>query len=784
MKINLLSLFIVLFSASSFAGELNKVITFEPSDISLQKIQGYDMVRINGCDVTHIAGTPMLPQKIVSVVLPVGAVVTSFKAISLQQEFVSGEYNIFPAQSPITISSPVTPKWIPPDPAVYNTNVSYPSDLILHSHIGNMGGYRIASFLVYPFQYNPVKKSLLLHSKIEIQITYKGGILPVVSKTTYQKNLFYNILKNKVINPEHLNSFSPSSKSLLSDTIEYVIITVDSFVSSFQPLADWKTKKGVPTTIVTLDSIYSNFSGRDNPEKIRNFIKYANTNWGTIWVLLGGQCDFENNQSIVPRRDVYYWTSGNYDYVDEDTIPCDLYFSDLDGTWNNDGDALWGEKPVNGDTVDFYSDVFVGRASLRTKTQVQTFVNKVLTYEKSPPSGYLKRMFLPSGRASTLHDGTRTPEAISIMTPSGWQDIKLYEISGTLTRTRMVDTLNSGIGFAHIFGHGNVSGFVLYSGSTFLSSSNIDTLKNSNKRGIINSSACFTGAFDKNSFSDKDCLAEHLLYASGGAVATMMNSRYGWGDQYLLYWSEALDTSFYDEVFYRNKWHLGEAFAISKDNFVPAILWNVGYEHLWAWVIYELNLLGDPEMPMWTDEPGTLTATHNDTLGVGHTSFQVNVSSGAPVESALVCAMKAGEIYARGYTNSSGQVTLTLTPPATTTGTMYVTATKHNYKPYEGTVVVADIGIEEITSNKNYFEIIQNPTQNEIIFKYSLSNTNPNNIPVITIYEPSGRIVKILTCNTKSNELQMDSKELHNGIYFVKLAAGNFKGTKKLVLVK
>ena len=77
--------------------------------------------------------------------------------------------------------------------------------------------------------------------------------------------------------------------------------------------------------MVTTNYIYANYSGRDNPEKIRNFIIDANTNWGTIWVLLGG--DPSNN--IIPIRLTTDFGVGPWG-----NIASDLYFADLQGTWD------------------------------------------------------------------------------------------------------------------------------------------------------------------------------------------------------------------------------------------------------------------------------------------------------------------------------------------------------------------------------------------------------------------------------------------------------------------
>ena len=64
----------------------------------------------------------------------------------------------------------------------------------------------------------------------------------------------------------------------------------------------------------------------------------------------------------------------------------------LDGDWNADGDALFGEGFWQGfedDLADLYPDVFVGRAPVSTSTEVQTFIAKSTTYENTPPPGYV-----------------------------------------------------------------------------------------------------------------------------------------------------------------------------------------------------------------------------------------------------------------------------------------------------------------------------------------------------------------------------------------------------------
>lgn len=767
-----------------YGGQFTRTFKFDSNNLRFSKNNGYDVINVEDCGFIRNPGFPMLPEKRIEFLIPCGASITDIRVTSCRTEVIPGEYNVYPVQKPYPISGKRKSNWEQAD-EIYSKDLDFPKKNIKHSNTGNMGGYKIASFIVSPIQYNPIRKGLILNSEITVQVSYKeNGVQKFQHKGKYNP-VFRNSIRNRIINPEILQSYPDFSNSKFG-IIEYVIITTDSFVSSFQPLADWKSRKGVPAKIVILDSIYANYSGRNNAEKIRNFIKYANTNWGSLWFLLGGQCDYENGHQIVPRRDVYYISSEEGAYVDEDTIPSDLYFSDLDGSWDNDSDGVWGESPVDGDTVDLYGDVFIGRVPARRKLQVQNFVNKVLTYEKNPPFGYLRRMFLPTAELFyPTHDGTISQEVISSITPSDWNDIKLYERDGDLTRARTIDTIKSGVGFVHLVGHGNANGIYLYGDGPYLTSVNADTLKNGAKLCIINSIACFTGALDE--VVGGDCFAEHLLNATqGGAVGVIMNSRYGWGNANgVIGESEAVDTAFYNEIFINNNYNLGAAHTASKNVLVPGIFWT---NDVLPWVLYELNLFGDPEMPLWTDEPKDFEVTKSDTILVGQDNFPVTVTSiSIPVEGALVCAMKEGEVYARDYTDGSGQLNLTLLPSPSTIGDMYLTVTKPNYLPYEDTILVKSVGLEDNlqTANKEpRLIILQNPFCNNIVIHYSLPMFYDLRIK---IYNISGSCVKTIIDGQKPAgvyDVKLSTKDFVSGIYFVRMDIGDYQRTKKLVFIK
>jgi hypothetical protein len=82
-------------------------------------------------------------------------------------------------------------------------------------------------------------------------------------------------------------------------TFDLLIITPAQFEKELEPLVDHKNDVGVSTIIITLDELYEEtyWAGRDEPEKIKYFIKTAADEWGIQYVLLVG--DFKSLSYIM-----------------------------------------------------------------------------------------------------------------------------------------------------------------------------------------------------------------------------------------------------------------------------------------------------------------------------------------------------------------------------------------------------------------------------------------------------------------------------------------------------
>ncbi len=576
-----------------------------------------------------------------------------------------------------------------------------------------------------------------------------------------------------------------------SGVADYVIITSSTFAPYFQPLADWKNQKGIRTRIITLDTIYANYTGSDNAEKIRNFIKDMHSTYGTMYFLLGGQCDYEHSQEIVPRRNAFVMQSNAGYYTDEDTIITDLYFADLDGTWDGDGDGTYGET---NDNVDMYPDVYVGRAPVRTTSQVQNFVNKVLAFERSSDkdASFIKSSYHPQGNLWDSNHGTSMPDSMVQFDPANWTHVFIREEIEGITRTAVNDTFDNGYQLVHFVGHGNEYGVYYNLGSnTMINCSDADNLSNGFSRlSIATSIACFSGALDEaGSDAGYDCFAEHLVNATGGGtVASLFNSRYGWGysrPEGALGPSGEQSKYFFRAIHQNNLYILGQVWANMQSSMVP----DAQSDTLFRWCLYERNLLGDPTLEIWTDVPVDLVMNVNaDTVFQGEdTVITVTVADAkgkAPVSDAIVTLLQkfAGDsylIYLVDTTDASGVANFNVN--ATDTNDIIVTSTKHNYIYAQDTIkVVSALGVSENNYNVPVrLGVRNNVFRSDLIVTYSV----PVNSRVeVDVFGVTGRLLRSEKFIASGEGMyKVDMKKAKNGIYFVNIKTGAYRKIVKVL---
>ena len=662
---------------------------FTPEPI-IESYLGYQVPMVHGYSFMTEPAVPMLPVKSFSLVIPQTAEIKSIKVTYSTKEELRGDYDIMPVQEPIPIIRNTPVAFTPKNPSIYASSNPYPGKLFEYAGEGNLRDYRILSINVYPLQYNPAGKKLTFYSNIEIEVIYTA---PSAKTEKTDDDEFSRMVKAMVENPEDVDTLPAATTEATFAVLpildaQYVIITDRTREAEFQVLADHKISKGLTAEVVTLSWIADNYNGADTQEQIRNFIIDAEATWGTKWVLLGG------DTSVIPHRLAYS------DFQSEDEfIPADLYYSDLDGTWDADGDLIYGEVA---DNIDFYPDVFVGRAPVDTTGEANTFVSKTIAYEQGP-RGYETTALFMAEYLDVSTDGAVTKDMIDAESiPDTFSVTKLYESLGNLNKANAMNDLNRGYGIVNHVGHGNVG--VIGIDSDALYNADMDALSNNPNNSVFYSMSCLSNAFEQDSFSE-----HFVLNPNGGGIAYIGNSRYGW---YYPGWpgygpSDLFDKEFFKSLFNEGFYQVGETLADSRIPFIPN---SQSGDTVERWIQYSLNLLGDPETKIWTssipkppelsvtvDAPATVNAGGNFTVDATISNSGTETATGVKVtiswipESGLNTTDFLTKVFGDGDIagGGSGTVSWTMNADAIGTYTITVNTSAANAESTSGTAVVS-----------------------------------------------------------------------------------------------
>lgn len=720
-----------------WAGTITKEFTFSSSDLIFTQLNQYTLVEMKGADVLVNEGEPITPYFIHHIVIPPSAEVKDVEVIEDDVEYLPGKHLLYPGQKPRPLSSTEEMDFINPNSDVYSSAL-YPEKHFEFYPTGSKHGWRICVIDLYPLSYLPKDRKLKLAKTLKVIIHYEEGIHSIQTISERQFDVFHRAVKALVSNPGDVDQYRPNVRPNSINDKNYAIISSSSLLSSFSTIKDWKTKKGYLADTFSTTWIYANYPNNNgNQGAIRYFLRDYYENKGLIFAILAG--DIQH----VPDRDIYDSWQGTY-------IASDWYYCDLDSNWNRNGNSYYGEI---GDVIppQCYFEVYCARPPVDDAGDVTNFANKLMEFEKTPNLSGIRHIVLPSEQLWAGWHGRVVNNAIFAMFPSGWTSTKLEDQSSSAT----VQAINNNDPqFCHIAAHGNTSG------TSLLSNGNISSLNNQ-LPFICNSIACYSGNFDGG-----ECFAEMLIIGATspkGCVATIFNSRYGWGNSSgPMGPSEELDTTFYSAIAHKETLWVGVAHAVSKEHNRNRV-WGIG---VWHYCGTELNLFGDPEMCTYLDVPVDLHASHPSQIPQGAQNFTVTVTdSKAPVEDALVCCYKDGEVHETGRTDASGQVTLSINPQ--TNGQMYVTATAFNYLPYEGGI---SVGIAEEPGNITEAGIWIQPTVTTGRIKVHYGLKAEKDLKIELYNSIGAKIAQVYQGRINgTGSIDWDAKRLPAGVYFVKI---------------
>ncbi|MCF8372484.1 MAG: T9SS type A sorting domain-containing protein [Bacteroidales bacterium] len=641
--------------------DVKSVISFTFDGFQLQEIQTpkgtLQKLSLGNATPILLEGAPEILKLTASVIIPDMA--------EMQVNVTNSKYVDYPNVSLVPSKGDLTRDI---DPAtvpytfgkVYQQDDFFPSKLALLRDPYILRDYRGQTVVVYPFQYNPVKKILRVYHEMVVEISKKSvaGRNILVRNKAIEKiaSEFNNLYTQQFLNYQK-QKYTP-----VVDEGRMLIISHGSFMADMQDFIDWKIQAGMEVEIVNVSTI-------GNSAAIKSYVESYYASPGLSFLLLVG------DHAQVPS---YSATAGM-------------------------SDNTYGYIIGN----DHYPEVFVGRFSAENADQVVTQVDRTVDYEKNPTISnfYAKNIGIGSDQGPGDDNELDYEHVRNMQT-----DLLAYNYSscselfdgsqgnldaaGSPTTSMVASELNNGRGLLLYTGHGSSSSF----GTSGFSSTNVNSLTNSGMLPFIWAVACVNGNFTASTCFAEAWMRAEYLDEPAGAVATLMSTiNQSWNPP-MCAQDEMVDILV--EPYTTNIRRTFGGLSMNGCMKMNDEYGSGGNSMTDTW-----NCFGDPSLKVRTALPTAMMVSHATSVNLGATSFAVNCNQ----DGALIALTIGNEILGTG-TVSSGNATINFTALATS-GTMTVTATAYNKIPYWANVAiiaatgpyldVASVGVSDPAGNNN-----------------------------------------------------------------------------------
>ena len=567
------------------------------------------------------------------------------------------EIPVFPNQPSVSKSAIDFPFYM--NETYYNLDKFTGNDLVTTELLGKMRGQQLARLKVSPIQYNPSTNQLKIITKMEVKIIFKNINISedVSNRMKYYSPEFETLFKSCV------NYTSVAEKDVITTyPVKYVIIADPMYQAALQPLVDWKKKKG----FLVVEEYTNNPSVGTTNTSIHTFIK-----------------DMYDNATASDPAPTYLLLIGDIGQVPSFNTGqhvSDMYFCEFDG---------------NGD---FYPEMYYGRFSAVTATDIEVQVNKTITHEQYlfPDPSFLDEVVLVAGV-----DGSWAPTHGNGQINYGTDNYfntqhgltvynYLYGSGSPITSdmsgasAAIIADVSAGVGFANYTAHCGSSG---WSDPSF-EVSDVPGLQNIDQYGFMVGNCC-----QSNTFDNPVCFGEKLLRANNkGAVGYIGGSNNTYWDED--FWWAVGSTSnitanptyagtglgLYDALMHENgeaqaDWFFTAGQMIHSGNLAVT---QAGGSEQYYWEIY--HLMGDPSLMPYIGVPTVLSVSHQNATPVGTTSLMVTTE-----ENAYVALSMNGVLLDAQLAGPTGIINLSFSAIANV-GNADIVVTKQFKQPYISTI--------------------------------------------------------------------------------------------------
>jgi|GEM_PF-1609176 len=646
---------------------------------------------IKGFSNISSPGDPDLPSITLNVLVPPDTDIEGIKIAIINEEYYEedGTFEIAPAGpanfKPDTEGVATYEDWIKDKEYIvdgYNTKIYSEDALFTSESIKILPAKQMRKWLFvpvqfYPLRYNPVTKRLTRtgYIKAHIEAPKIQGSRLINLNSFLVDNLFDSDAEKIFVNYKQINSlYKINNSSPLpppQEKYDYVIITTSTIKNNLNKLNDFiNHKQSIGYRVFVADeSVWGALDGKDGPEKVRNWLKNNYIAMGIQYILLLADPNDTNGPAMRTC-----WPRAKEKKDDWERTPTDMYYSDLSGNWNKNGDDLWceyyGDYGRGG--IDLTPEVYVGRIPVYSGkyTEVDTVLERTIKYEQSRDIDWRYSVMLPnpisdysqeedhaeSGNGSEIKrngftvDGAKFAERMKseFLNPQNkFKTTSLYEKRGPepsaynpdieFSEQNVVNEWKKGYGLISWWAHGNstsAAGKVWKSDTNndsiaqlsekdwedFAYSSLPDSSFNPDKPAFTSQVSCL------NSRPDRSNNLSYMLLIKGGAITSMGATSV---TLYSPSWnypnSNRMDNVSFGYYYTKNiskNYTAGKALALTR-SMSSSLSWQDGS----LMNILSFNLYGDPSLSLFTTYTPSQTNTDPSLTDNGH-SFDKNSVSG------------------------------------------------------------------------------------------------------------------------------------------------------------
>ncbi len=753
-------------------------------------------IYLEGCQTAVVPFAPKIPSKSVSLKLPYGEVAVSYDVICEEPvEFKNAGY-IAPFRPGGRRSAQPPKNYYTRTSSIYSENAFYPAEVKSPKYVTQYRyGHSILTASFRPVQYNPVTGQMRSYRKVTVVVETEKmkEEKPVLKFSPFIKSQ----LALEIDNPESLEgiAYTPIDK----DDYDYALITTNKLKNAWNDFIAFNKRRGLKTKLKTVEDINASISSGSQAEKLKKYLKDEYEKNNITFVMLGGDDNFGPDRKPLADAVTHKSYSAAFkdygtDPISDKDVAADMYYETLDG--DELDDLEW--------------EIYAARFPADNTTELNRMINKTIKYSEQPVTSAIKKVILAGEKAwPNINGGTCWGKDEMLLlkgTCTRWYTTKgfdnsfsfteLYEVDQNWSKNQLISAINSGVNFLNHVGHSN--NFMIMK---LYKQYNDPQKLNNNAFYIGYTTGCYCGCWDNRKIaynasintghynhSTQDCIAEEFTVGiDKGAVAFISNTRFGLGDNGRAS-QDGTDGSsirceryLYDGFFNKKMHHLAVAQAYSKWINKTAIL-NTDvnakpYYGQMEYVAYQINVLGDPALSVWTETPKTLSGDHPKTIDANATKFSWDTKNPYTAVALLdkddnvVCSQITGE---DGKLEMSGPA-LTEYLPSHAGEKLKINVKAWNHKPYQGEVAISATNI--VNANTHSFNNLV--TINGITKMVQISLPTKDQA-TLSLYNSKGILIQ--SQKITSQKTQVSLQAISNGVYYLRLQSKHFQVGEKLVL--